>query len=72
MTDHVGAVTCMVWANGNGTSNEHDTFFTSGRDMVVNTWVIEEVERDQNLQSKKKQKKNNHSNNYFPLFNTSH
>jgi WD40 repeat protein len=56
MTDHVGAVTRMVWASGNGKSNEFDTFFTAGRDMVVNTWAIQEQERDQKSHNKKKKK----------------
>lgn len=56
MTDHVGAVTCMVWASGNGRSNGFDTFFTAGRDAVVNTWNIAEEERDNVSRSKKKKK----------------
>jgi WD40 repeat protein len=46
ITDHVGAVTCMLWANGKGGSKGFDTFFTSGRDEVINTWNIETVPRD--------------------------
>jgi|AntRauTorckE5430_2_1112549.scaffolds.fasta_scaffold01108_4 U3 small nucleolar RNA-associated protein 13 len=57
MTDHVGAVTCMVWASSNGKGNAFDTFFTAGRDAVVNTWSIQEEER-MNLSQSKKQKKN--------------
>ena len=45
MTDHVGAITCMVWASDKG-SKGFDTFFTSGRDEVINTWSIEAVPRD--------------------------
>ena len=56
MTDHVGAVTCMVWGNANGKANESDTFFTTGRDAVINTWLIQEEEREQ-TQGKKKKKK---------------
>mmetsp|Transcript_8312 Transcript_8312/g.15661 ORF Transcript_8312/g.15661 Transcript_8312/m.15661 type:complete len:1054 (+) Transcript_8312:36-3197(+) len=56
MTDHVGAVTCMVWANSSNKSNELDVLFTAGRDAVVNTWAIVEEERTQSGQKKKKKK----------------
>ena len=58
LTDHVGAVTCMVWASSNGKGNEFDTFFSAGRDAVVNTWSIQEEERSNNLTQSKKKKKN--------------
>jgi hypothetical protein len=47
----------MVWASSNGKGNAFDTFFTAGRDAVVNTWSIQEEER-MNLSQSKKQKKN--------------
>jgi len=56
MTDHVGAVTCMMWASGNGKPKDFDTFFTAGRDSVVNTWAISEEERSKSTQAKKKKK----------------
>lgn len=56
MTDHVGAVTCMVWGNSSNKSNDFDLFFTAGRDAVVNTWAIVEEERSQLGQKKKKKK----------------
>lgn len=45
MTDHVGPVTCLVWANSRG-SKEFDTFFSCGRDEVVNTWSIDAVPQE--------------------------
>ncbi len=40
MTDHVGAVTTMVWAHSRG-SKDFDIFFSGGRDEVINTWTID-------------------------------
>ncbi len=57
MTDHVGAITGMVWASSRG-SKGFDTFFTSGRDEVINTWSISEVTSDgSSSQIKTKRKK---------------
>ena len=40
MTDHVGVITSMLWAKSKG-ANDFDTFFSCGRDEVINTWRIE-------------------------------
>jgi hypothetical protein len=56
MTDHVGAVTCMVWGNSSNKSSDFDIFFTAGRDAVVNTWAIVEEEQTRSGQRKKKKK----------------
>lgn len=55
MVDHVGAITCMVWAKMRA-SNRFDTFFTAGRDEVINLWSIEEIPQH-SLVSKAKKKK---------------
>ncbi len=64
MTDHVGPVTCMVWASSSGRSNEFDTFFTASRDEVVNTWSISEEERVKKTTKKKRRKKVSEGKNY--------
>mmetsp|Transcript_4150 Transcript_4150/g.6040 ORF Transcript_4150/g.6040 Transcript_4150/m.6040 type:complete len:1049 (+) Transcript_4150:69-3215(+) len=57
MTDHVGAITDMIWASSRG-SKGFDTFFTSGRDEVINTWSIDEVPCEgASSQAKTKKKK---------------
>mmetsp|Transcript_2840 Transcript_2840/g.3333 ORF Transcript_2840/g.3333 Transcript_2840/m.3333 type:complete len:1088 (-) Transcript_2840:185-3448(-) len=60
LTDHVGPITSMVWASGKGQSKDYDTFFTAGRDQVVNTWAFKEVPREisaSTVQKKKRKKK---------------
>ena len=42
LSDHVGPITCMMWARSKGGLNAFDTFFTSGRDSVISTWSMME------------------------------
>lgn len=55
-TDHVSAVTCMVWAG-----KDRGLFLTAGRDAIINTWSIEEEVVDSasagNQGSRKKKKR---------------
>ncbi|KAL7469966.1 hypothetical protein ACHAXS_010214 [Conticribra weissflogii] len=67
MRDHVSAVTCVAWSEGGGAGGgrrrKHGggVFFSSGRDSVINTWLIleEELEivRDAGKGPKRKKKK---------------
>lgn len=59
MTEHVGPVTCMMWAKGRG--SEFDTFFSGGRDEVLNTWNIEIISNDASTLSTRKKKRINGS-----------
>jgi len=54
LTDHVSAVTCMVWAG-----KDRGLFITSGRDAIVNTWSVEEeiVDRGTVIGGRKKKKR---------------
>jgi U3 small nucleolar RNA-associated protein 13 len=54
LMDHVGPVKCMLWAASSGQSNSYDTFFTAGRDAVLNTWSICEEVCDTTTKKKKK------------------
>ena len=69
MRDHVSAVTCVAWSegvggSGGGTSKDRKhgggLFFSSGRDSVINTWLVseEEVSRDEGPKRKKKKANN--------------
>ena len=55
-TDHVSAVTCMVWAG-----KDRGLFITAGRDAIINTWSVEEEVIDAasagNQQGRKKKKR---------------
>jgi len=54
-TDHVSAVTCMVWAG-----KDRGLFITAGRDAIINTWIVEDEVVDGSSagsQGKKKKKK---------------
>jgi U3 small nucleolar RNA-associated protein 13 len=48
LRDHVSAVTCVSWAESGG------LFFSSGRDSVINTWLISEEEEVVPPRKKKK------------------
>ncbi|KAL3791169.1 hypothetical protein ACHAWO_013600 [Cyclotella atomus] len=48
LRDHVSAVTCISWAESGG------LFFSSGRDSVINTWLISEEEEVVPPRKKKK------------------
>ena len=56
MTDHVGAITGMIWASSKG-SKIFDTFIISERDEVINTLSINEVPCDGPLSQNKTKKK---------------
>uniref|UniRef100_A0A7S3PTU0 U3 small nucleolar RNA-associated protein 13 C-terminal domain-containing protein n=1 Tax=Chaetoceros debilis TaxID=122233 RepID=A0A7S3PTU0_9STRA len=56
MIDHVGPVTCILWANSDGRSNAFDTFFSAGRDAVINTWAISEEKHEMVVKKKKRKK----------------
>jgi len=70
LRDHLSAVTCVAWSSDIGTRGNAGTssaskarkhgggaFFSSGRDSVINTWIISEEEVNDADGPKRKKKK---------------
>ena len=59
LRDHVSAVTCVVWSDVGGgrvdsSSHGGGLFFSSGRDSVINTWLVSEEKVSEAPPRKKK------------------
>ncbi|EJK47883.1 hypothetical protein THAOC_33368 [Thalassiosira oceanica] len=81
LRDHMSAVTCVAWSTEAGVgfnptvsdaargSRRHGggVFFSSGRDSVVNTWLISEEESREPEPPKKKKKKTSKGDRGSPL-----